>query len=240
MNFLKKYISIFFGDNFLNKLKIFYTKFFPYAYRQYYYSQFGEDVPLRVFIGDKIKKKGFYVDVGAYHPIHLSNTYYFYKNGWQGINIDVNPKSIEMFDVVRKRDININAAVSNCSGTATFYSWDSVYDTISDEEAKKIRKKVGPEKFSKEVSVKSLKEILDNNLGNNQKIDFLSIDVEGVDLQVLKSNDWNKYKPEFLIVEEHETDINKLLNSEKFKYLDSFGYKLVSWTCLSYIFKFSN
>ena len=65
--------------------------------------------------------KGFYVDVGCYHPIHLSNTYLLYQKGWRGINIDLSEYSIELFDHTRNDDLNINAAVTNFDGKISFF-----------------------------------------------------------------------------------------------------------------------
>ena len=108
-NFIKKYL----GDQFFFYLKMILALFKDYSNK--YYSQFGEDVVLRVLVGD-LKKPGFYVDVGAYHPKHLSNTYYFYKKGWRGINIDPNPKSIKLFNLLRPSDINLNVAIADGGG----------------------------------------------------------------------------------------------------------------------------
>ena len=74
------------------------------------YSQEGEDMILRRVFENQ--KTGFYVDVGAHHPFRFSNTYYFYKQGWQGINIDAMPESMDVFRRFRKRDINIESGVA--------------------------------------------------------------------------------------------------------------------------------
>ncbi|MFA7355121.1 MAG: SAM-dependent methyltransferase, partial [Sulfurimonadaceae bacterium] len=69
------------------------------------YSQEGEDMILRRLFEQQ--PNGFYVDVGAHHPKRFSNTYFFYKKGWRGINIDAMPNSMELFNKIRPRDINI-------------------------------------------------------------------------------------------------------------------------------------
>ena len=75
------------------------------------YSQEGEDMILmRLFENQKM---GFYVDVGAHHPKRFSNTYFFYKLGWKGINVDAMPGSMTAFNRIRARDINIEKPVSN-------------------------------------------------------------------------------------------------------------------------------
>src|SRR5262249_32770188 len=75
------------------------------------YSQEGEDMILNRIFGEK--KSGFYVDVGAYHPKRFSNTYFFYKKGWRGINIDAMPGSMKPFNAKRNRDINVETPVSD-------------------------------------------------------------------------------------------------------------------------------
>ena len=78
------------------------------------YSQEGEDMVLeRIFAG---KKGGFYVDVGAHHPRRFSNTYFFYRKGWKGINIEPNPEAIHAFQSDRKRDTNLQCGISDRPG----------------------------------------------------------------------------------------------------------------------------
>ena len=84
-----------------------------------YYSQSGEDIIIGNFFQNK--NKGFFVDVGAYHPKHYSNTYLLYKNGWRGINIEPNPASIKLFNKYRKNDINLQTGVLNENKEAYYH-----------------------------------------------------------------------------------------------------------------------
>src|ERR1041385_1053171 len=86
------------------------------------YSQEGEDMILKRIFDEK--KNGFYVDVGAYHPKRFSNTYYFYKKGWRGINIDAMPGSRKAFRRQRPRDINVESPISDKHETLTYYAFD--------------------------------------------------------------------------------------------------------------------
>ena len=79
------------------------------------YSQEGEDMVLRSFFEGKKNYKGFYIDVGAHHPYRYSNTLYFYKKGWCGINIEPTPGAIKTFNFFRRRYININFGISGQS-----------------------------------------------------------------------------------------------------------------------------
>ena len=112
-------------------------------------SQFGEDKKIvKLFHKDK---KGIYLDLGCFHPIRLNNTYLLHKLGWKGINIDLNPLSIELFDLARPNDINICAAISNKKSTETLYfdhSLSSV-NTISKRHLIFLKRALGLNKLKK-------------------------------------------------------------------------------------------
>ena len=91
-----------------------------YFIKRKYYSSEGEDLFLKKKLD--LKKKGFYVDVGAYHPIRHNNTMILYQNGWRGINIDANQFSIDLFNFIRPEDENFNIAISDKSEKIDFYS----------------------------------------------------------------------------------------------------------------------
>lgn len=185
----------------------------------------GEDLILQnMFLR---KEHGFYVDVGAHHPIRFSNTYLLYKKGWNGINIDAMPGSMEIFNKLRPRDINIEAAISEKFQTLTYHSFkEPAYNTLSKETAEKVEqngiKKVG----TFEISTKRLGDILSENLPAGTQINILSIDVEGFDLDVLRSNDWTKFKPSVIAVEEIGFDAENPNRSNIFNYLKQQGYHL--------------
>jgi FkbM family methyltransferase len=165
------------------------------------FSQDGEDMLLRgVFEG---RSSGFYVDVGAHHPQRFSNTYYFYLMGWRGINIDAMPGSMEAFKQWRPRDINLEVGVSETSGMLPYYAFDeSALNGFSKEVADRIVESGKYRlEFTKPVPTRPLAQILDEYLPANQTIDFLTIDAEGLDDIVLRSNDWKKYRPLVIVAE---------------------------------------
>jgi len=171
------------------------------------YSQYGEDLVLDKLLG--YRKSGFYVDVGTNDPIIFNNTYRFYKKGWKGINIEPNFSLFKKIKKNRKLDINLNVGIANKKDFLEFYLIDPhTLSTFDSDVAKQAE--VDGYLVKKKIIIKvlPLKEIFNNYLEN--KIDFLSIDVEGFDLIVLKSNDWKKYRPKFIIVE-----INRDLSSIK-------------------------
>lgn len=217
--------------NSLLKIKTFFIGFGRKSY-----SQFGEDLVLSTFCRPDKKTKGFYVDIGAYHPKRFSNTYFFYKRGWSGINIDASPKSMGKFNKARKRDINLEVAVSNENSLKYINIYDeSAYNTLDPKRANELNIKGIGIKGAREIRTVKLKDLLDIHL--NKEIDFLSIDVEGLDLEVLKSNDWNKYNPKFILVELHFDDAEEILVSELYKFLKNKHYKLVSIIRITLLFK---
>lgn len=196
-----------------------------YASRSY--SQEGEDMILRRLFENR--ETGFYVDVGAHHPARFSNTYYFYRRGWRGINIDAMPGSMKRFAAFRSRDINLEQAVSETPGTLNYYvftepalnGFDAKLSLARDASASPY-KIVG----MRQLRTRRLDAILDENLPSGQRIDFLSIDVEGFDLEVLKSNDWTKYRPDVVLVEALNSSFSELLVSEMSNFLRAQGYEV--------------
>lgn len=200
------------------------------------YAQSGEDIIAFGEIGGV--KQGFYVDVGAYHPKLFSNTYYFYKKGWRGVCVEPNPGMKILFNYARPRDTFLNLGVGKEGNMKYFQFEDGAANTFSESQAAKNQKEAGRKLVrTMKVPVKSLKWVLDKNLPKDQKIDLMSVDVEGMDLTVLKSNDWKKYKPRVIIAEDLSFDFGDSMKSEVVKFLGEMGYKLLAKTPYSIIFK---
>ena len=170
------------------------------------FSSAGEDMMLRHLLGSD-KMNGFYVDVGAFHPTLGSNTYFFYLNGWRGINIDARPGSKKLFDKVRPRDTNLEIGVSREPGEMTYYfiADDSPMNSFSPEFLKQIEML---EHVKEKISIPTLPlaEVLERHLPKDQAIDFMNVDVEGHDLEVLESNDWQRFRPKVIVVEDEGLD----------------------------------
>ena len=207
-------------------------------YLQFSYAQNGEDMILRSFLPNV--KKGLYIDVGAHHPQRFSNTYFFYRKGWQGINIDAMPGSMEAFKKERPRDINIEAAISNQEEELTFYIFnDPALNTFSEKDANYFDRN-GDFRLieKKKITTCMLSSVLDKYLPEHRKIDFLSIDAEGWDLHVLKSNNWDKYIPEIVLVEERgHNHVDDVLEGDVYKFMRSIHYHLVAKTYNTLFFK---
>lgn len=204
------------------------------------YSQEGEDMILRRLFGEQTR--GFYVDVGAHHPSRYSNTYYFYKQGWRGINIDAMPGSMRLFRKLRPRDINLEIAISDSNHVLTYYMFnDPAANSFSKGLSEKRHRK---EKYriidEIEIVPSPLSEALDTYLPENVEIDFLSVDVEGMDFQVLKSNNWIKYKPKVILTESLSFSLSELSTSEIYEFLINKGYRLFAKTVNTLFFDLTN
>jgi FkbM family methyltransferase len=167
---------------------------------------------------------GFYVDVGAFDPVRSSNTYFFYLNGWRGINIEARPGSRQLFDRVRPRDINVEIGVAIEPGQMTYHfiGEDSPMNSFSREFLEHIGM-LGAITHEITVPVVPLADLLGRHLPDGQHIDFMNVDVEGCDLQVLRSNDWHTYRPRFVVVEDKDTDPEK---SGIVHFMRSRGYEI--------------
>lgn len=165
------------------------------------YAQNFEDVILnRVF---KDKKTGFYIDVGANHPINDSVTRAFYQRGWRGINIEPMKKEFELLEKERPLDINLNVAISDQSTEGTKQLFFDLQGTGLSTLDSAIAHRVGQERQlsieSYEVPVHSLASICRKWI--KEPIDFLKIDVEGWEEAVIKSHDWENFRPTVLVIE---------------------------------------
>ncbi len=201
------------------------------------YSQEGEDLILhRIF---ERKQHGFFVDIGAHHPKRFSNTYLFYKRGWRGINIDATPGSMLPFKRIRNEDINLEIPISSVSQTLDYYMFEDHAINSFSKEMSEDRIKNSSIKFIgiKKLSTKPLSEVLDNYLPAEKEIDFFSIDVEGLDYDVLISNNWNKYKPKIIAVEIAYQTVDEILKHRVSILLGGYGYSLFAKTYNTCIFK---
>lgn len=189
------------------------------------YSQAGEDYNIRNIFREK--KNGFYVDVGAFHPLNVSNTCYFYTfENWRGINIDPNPQSIEIFNKYRKRDINLNIGISSSNKELDYYILD--YTSSMNTFNRKALEEEGllnRIKEVKKISVMTLNEVLQTYLPKGQDIDFLNIDTEGMEIEVLESNDWQRFRPKLVVIESELLDLKDIFKTKITELMQSYNYE---------------
>ena len=195
------------------------------------YSERYEDVIIDSVLGNK--DTGVYLDIGAYDPYKLSNTKRFYDRGWRGCNIEPNPTRFERFIRARRDDVNLNAGISDFTGKQVFFEAEHEYfSTFSEERACEL--KAMGEKIRREVEVPviTLQEVFVEHL-KGAPVDFCSIDTEGMDLIILKSNDWRRFRPRVVCVEvslaQGQTEGGQQAGSVE-SFLTSVGYKKYSET----------
>lgn len=162
------------------------------------FSQKGEDLIIDKFF--EHKKRGFYIDIGACHPKRFNNTKFFYDRGWNGINIEPNPTRIKLFLQERKRDINLDIGIGTTTKIAVFYEFEATgLSTFSKKEADALIKIGYTLRKKIKIEMDRLKDIMKKYIKSD--IDFMTVDAEAMDLEVLKSNDWTKYRPKLLCIE---------------------------------------
>jgi FkbM family methyltransferase len=163
------------------------------------YAQNFEDVMLeRLF---QKQATGFYIDVGAWDPTKHSVTKHFYDKNWRGINIEPIERQFKLFEESRPEDINLNLAVGESVGTLTFFECvtDTALSTMDAAQAKTLSQR-GFEIQKYKVEVTTLQRIIDERC-STRDIDFLKIDVEGWERQVLMGLDFRRSSPRVLVIE---------------------------------------
>ena len=171
------------------------------------FSQFGEDLVLLNYLKEP---HGFYVDVGAHHPVQFSNTYLLHRRGWHGVNIDATEEAIARFAQARPNDVNLVAAISDQVEVVEFGLFRSpalnrIYaaGSLELERQKQEQPKLWQSMTgTRKLTTRTLAAVLRENVPSGQKIDFMNIDCEGHDLAVLRSNDWAAFAPRMLAVED--------------------------------------
>lgn len=187
------------------------------------YSQTGEDRLLdRLLDG---KRVGFYVDIGAHDPVRLSNTKRFYDRGWHGINIEPNPEWHKLFTAQRPLDINLCCGAGGAMETLTYYEMEQRALSTFDPRQVEVAKQLGGQvKRTHEIPVRTLSHIFAEHI--RQPIDFMSIDIEGLEFEALNSNDWEKWRPRFICIEAvSDEDVREEpVLKERDEYFEKIGY----------------
>ena len=227
--------------NFLEKV---YSKFFDRSYmgQKISYSQCGEDLIVDFLLTWILKiEKPTYLDIGAHHPWSMNNTMIFYKRGLTGINIEPDPVLFENFPKFRSKDININKGVgfNKYNEVANFYIMSyRALNTFSKEDAERIDK-------TSDIKIDEIKQVELINVNDilskyytDKTLDFLSIDVEGLDLDILKSIEFEKHTINVICVETIKyNDSNHLDKKDDTKeFLFAKGYKNYADTSINTIF----
>lgn len=201
------------------------------------YSQFGED---RVLAGLLGLDGGFYVDIGANHPIRYSNTYLLYCRGWKGILVEPNPVLCDSLRRIRRRDLVVNAAVDSHDGECEMY-----FSKSSDLISGIGPLTTGPWRRSvddcevRSVPAFSISTLLDRH-APRQTVDFMNIDVEGHEMACLSGIDFHRHRVDLIAIEMHGFDVQEPSSSEVWSFLKSVGYRLVALCPPTGFFRRSN
>tara|TARA_Y100000389_G_scaffold202784_1_gene249190 strand:- start:1013 stop:1633 length:621 start_codon:yes stop_codon:yes gene_type:complete len=194
-----------------------------------------EDITINKYL--KNIKKGFYVDIGAFNPIRGSNTYLLFKKGWSGINVDADENSIKIFNILRRKDYNFNYAISSSKKKELklYYEKNSsgVKTTVTKFRDLTLKKF----KFKK-VKVSTFKNLIKKTKYYKKRIDFLNIDCEGNDFDVLKSVNIKTYKPKIICIEINVLLKKSVKKSSIYKYLYKNNYELRKSFLNSHIFAY--
>ena len=202
------------------------------------YTITGVDLLLDYFFKNINIKSGIYIDVGCNNLFVNNYTYLLHKNGWSGINIDLDFHYIDMFNYFRPGDYNKQIAIADVTGETDlfFYHNKSSINTLSKEMH-----------FLRGSNAKEIKRIKTDTLNNiikeskifDKKVNLLTIDVEGFELNVLKGFDFEKYSPEIIVIEYidptlkkvefYNQNINNIINSELYDFMNKKNYKFVNW-----------
>lgn len=232
-----KFLQLSYKFKILKKFYLFYNLYIRNRKYLNNGSQFGEDK----FLYNLFEKNyvGKYLDVGCFHPTKHNNTSLFYKNGWQGINIDLNPLTIDLFNFMRPNDININTAISSEESEKTlfFLSENNTQNTLSENQLlflKKHHNLRDDEIIKKKIQTRRLDDILEEN--NFHNIDFMNLDVEGHELEVLKTINFKKTKLKYVCIEminhndlsiKNSDQILDLLETNKFEQIKKFDFNYI-------------
>jgi FkbM family methyltransferase len=196
------------------------------------FSHCGEDRILAYLF--KRIPRGFFVDVGAFHPQTSSNTFLLYQRGWRGLNIDALPGAMEPFRRIRPLDINLEMAISDKAETLTYYkigdaphemngfSWEFQSNLHADFGIQESDVRRIP------IPALPLSDVLDQHLPAGRSIQLLTIDVEGMELRVLASNDWEKYRPIVVMTEHHQEMNASIYDLPISVFLREKGYRLIA------------
>jgi FkbM family methyltransferase len=185
------------------------------------YASNFEDVLLnRVF---RDVEAGFYVDIGADHPTFSSTTKSFYDRGWSGINVEPGPNFVTIVKE-RRRDININAVITERDGEVDFFVNDdltatsSVYEALHPAVAARVR-----QRSRKHILSHTLNSLVERHI-QKKEVHFLKIDAEASERAIILATDWSRFRPMVIVAESNEPFSNTRVDQEWAPFLSGHGF----------------
>jgi FkbM family methyltransferase len=198
------------------------------------FGQQGEDLILnRIFyrrLGiDPRTHHGFYMDVGAYHPISHSTSYCLYKFGWTGACVDISKTTCELIEQFRPRDRVFNVAIAHADQRKSALAVEGI-SLINEADYN-----VSGRPNDVLIDARSISSILDE-IGKTDRIDYLNIDIEGAELAALEGLDFDRHRPRVISVAIHEKDMISALQSDVARKIREQGYLAVGCAAITYFF----
>lgn len=198
------------------------------------YSQFGED--LSAMNALRHVSRGFYVDVGAHHPLKLSNTALMHLAGWDGVNVEPRQEAIAEFEKHRPRARNLRAAIHNELDSVTLHTFRGgrINTVLADraEMLSKTKESTGAET----VPAMTLNELFERHVPSDVRVNYLSVDIEGYDQEALLAFDLDRHRPDVLCVELHRYDVMNLADNLLVRHLKDNGYHPFAINVMSFTF----
>ena len=200
-------------------------------------SQLGEEKIILDLFDNNFKGK--FVDLGCFHPTRHNNTFELYKKGWRGINVDLNPFTIELFNFFRPKDININTAISNKNEEVELYYINefNTQNTLDKNHLEFLKSHHNvPQKqiIKQKIYTEKLENIL--NKYNFKKIDFLNIDIEGHELKILENFDFGNTYVKTICVEMIDHNEKSKEKNHKIKQILNKNFYLLKQLDINYIY----
>ena len=192
------------------------------------FSALGEDLVMKDILKNKGVKDIFYIDIGAHDPVFGNNTYLFYRGGGKGILVEPNTKLCEEIMKKRSRDISLNAGAGKTDGEADFYLFPqrTTRSTFSKEQADEWEKVSGQKSNVLKQNIYSLDTII-NKYCRERVPNIISIDAEGLDIEILKGFSFKK-RPDIFCIESALYDEKGLRKLDDFliPFMEGHSYEL--------------
>lgn len=208
-------------------------------YQRKSWSQCGEDLIMRYLFDLLQIARPSYIDIGAHHPRYYNNTYLFYRQGARGVNVEPDPSLYAGLRRGRRHDINLNMGIGPHEAEMDFYVMSrSTLNTFSAIEARKYVEQHGLRIVdTRRIGVQTFAQAVDTHMGRTP--DLVSLDVEGLDLDILRSIDFSRYRPQVFCVETLSYsggDGSGVKNSEIHALMLRNGYMLYADTYINSIY----
>lgn len=181
---------------------------------------------------DSHLRKGFYVDVGCNDPVRLSNTLTLYAAGWRGINVDANPEVVERMRRQRPDDVTVCSLVGRPGEDRELVVFAD--DALSTADPHFAQRWASSAEVVRRVPLRcrSLTDILGEHSAPAE-LDFLNVDVEGMELEVLESLDFERFRPRLIALEIHGLDLASLASSPVIRLLAARDYRFRAYNGLT-------